>query len=957
MFRKYTNLLIIIILTFQIKVQSQNRENLISAIPELAKITHFDRTDYKGDSQFWTMVRDSTGIYYFGNNDGALVYNGQRWQDMRLPNSSAVRSLLYASNGIVYAGGYNDFGIVEKNSFGNYEFRSILIDLKIDTEKIENVWQIHEVNGNIIFRTFQGLITIENNSSSYIPSESKFIYADVLGDTYFVQDENLGVMSFDPVLKRFKSIFDSKAINNEAIISFLPSDKTNFIEIVTQSGNIYVGNLANGVVTDKYKVFSEDQNESLSVAIKKEDTYILGTIGSKILTFSKGRNTSLKGSIYDQIQDNTVLNFYEDGDELWVLLNDGIDLIKYNASFSNLFKGGSVYDILIKDEFIYIATNNGVYFSKIPNEDSVFNFIKTKIPQGQAWSLSNIGASILVSHDLGLYEISDEGVNQIGNEKGFWKVVPIPNKNSEYLACNYNGFYLLHKEGTKFNLTTKIKGFQESTRDILPSDEENTFWVCHGFKGVFKVKFSEDYRRVLAIDHFTDQNGFKSPFNINVHNWNSEIVFSTNNGFYTFNKENNEFIPYTKLNDIIGNSVNTRKIITHQDTTWVVIDDEIGLFKQSEELPNIDKNTFRNLKGDLNRGFEKILPLTNKKVLVGSKSGLYVYNLKESQDKSSFSTLITKVTKQESAKSEASKVVLTEQNELEISNSTEILRFEFASPKKTPMSNINFSYKLKDLDNDWSRWSSNSFKEYTHLPAGTYEFLVRSGDEKGIIGTEASFTFIIKPLWYQTNFAKIMYSILMILIIWLGLRLINNKIIEERKKSKDLLERSKKVLNLEIERLKLKQDKNQLEEDVIFKSKELTNYTVQLINKKQAFAEVQNDLKELKSLVKNAESKKKLVEIFKKLHQHKLGEEYMKVYDVNFEKIHQDFFKKLKYIHPKITTRELRLCAFIKMNLTNKEIAPLLNISVRGVETARYRVRKKLQIDQESSFNDFLLNL
>ncbi len=957
MYSKYTKLLIIFTMISQTKVQAQNPEKFISAIPELAKITHFDRTTYKGDSQFWTMARDSTGIYYFGNNDGVITYDGQKWQDILLPNSSAVRSLLYASNGTVYAGGYNDFGKVEKNSLGNYEFHSILRDLKITTEKIENVWQIHEVNGIIIFRTFKGLITVENNSSSYIPSESRFIHSDVVKDTYYIQDENLGVMSFDPVLKSFNSIFNSKDIGNEVIISFLPSDKANFIEIITKKGHIYLGDLTSGVLTKKHEVFSEDQNEFLSVAVKKGDTYILGTIGSKILTFSNGKNTSQKGSIYDQIQDNTVLNFYEDKDELWVLLNDGIDLIEYNASFSNLFREGSVYDILIKNESIYIATNNGVYFSKIPNEGSVFNFVKTKIPQGQAWSLSNIGASTIVSHDLGLYEISDEEVTQISNERGFWKVIPISNKNNEFLACSYNGFYLLKKEGTRFNITTKIKGFLESTRDVLPSDEENTFWVCHGFKGVFKVKFSEDYRRVVAIDHFTDQNGFKSPFNINVHNWNSDIIFSTNTGFYTFNKENNEFLPYPKLNNIIGNTINTRKILTHQDTTWVVLNDEIGLFKQSDKHPDIDKNTFRNLKGDLNRGFEKILPITNKKVLIGAKSGLYVYNLKESLDKPSFSTIITKVTKQESTKNITSQVVIREENELEISNSTEVLRFEFATPEKTPTSNIKFSYKLKDLDNDWSTWSDNSFKEYTHLPAGSYDFLVRSLDEKGIIGNEASFTFIVQPLWHKTNFAKITYVSLMIFIIWLGIRLINNKITEERNKSKALLERSKKVLNLEIERLKLKQDKNQLEEDVIFKSKELTNYTVQLINKKRAFAEIQNDLKELKNLVKNAESKKKIIEIFKKLHQHKVGEEYMKVYDVNFEKIHQDFFKKLKYIHPKITTRELRLCAFIKMNLTNKEIAPLLNISVRGVETARYRVRKKLQVNQESSFNIFLTNL
>ena len=80
----------------------------------------------------------------------------------------------------------------------------------------------------------------------------------------------------------------------------------------------------------------------------------------------------------------------------------------------------------------------------------------------------------------------------------------------------------------------------------------------------------------------------------------------------------------------------------------------------------------------------------------------------------------------------------------------------------------------------------------------------------------------------------------------------------------------------------------------------------------------------------------------------------MEIFDVNFEKIHHDFFEKLKQLDPTITKRELRLCAFVKMDLTNKEISPLLNISTRGVETARYKVRKKLNVSHEENFTAFL---
>ncbi len=127
-----------------------------------------------------------------------------------------------------------------------------------------------------------------------------------------------------------------------------------------------------------------------------------------------------------------------------------------------------------------------------------------------------------------------------------------------------------------------------------------------------------------------------------------------------------------------------------------------------------------------------------------------------------------------------------------------------------------------------------------------------------------------------------------------------------------------------------------------------------LIKKKDIFNELTTDLKELKDYVKNDDSRKKLLQIFQKLNQHKIGEEYLEVFDVNFEKVHHNFFEELKKLNPSLTKRELRLCAFVKMNLTNKEISPLLNISLRGVENARYRIRKKLEVAHEDNFVAFL---
>ena len=235
-------------------------------------------------------------------------------------------------------------------------------------------------------------------------------------------------------------------------------------------------------------------------------------------------------------------------------------------------------------------------------------------------------------------------------------------------------------------------------------------------------------------------------------------------------------------------------------------------------------------------------------------------------------------------------------------------------------SEINYSYKLDNVDENWSLWTKNAFKEYTHLPAGTYTFMVRSRNLAGYTGEITKFEFTVLPKWYQTNLAYLLYLITGISLIYLLRRYVRKKIAFERLKSKIEVKKTQQLLELEIEKLKLKHDKEEiykdkltLEEDIIGKSKELANYTLLLSQKKNAFNDLQNDLKQLRELLKSEESRRKITEIFQKLNQHRIGEEFMEIFDVNFEKINHDFFEKLKQIDESLSRRELRLCAFIKI--------------------------------------------
>jgi AraC family chitin signaling transcriptional activator len=933
--------------------------------PSTLKIIHFTRNDFKADPQFLTMCENEDGTLVFGNNDGALIFDGEQWQKVSLPNNSSISSLVKTRSGKVYAGGYNELGTLQKNKFGNYFYKSLISEFHLEEKNLETLWQVSEYRKHVIFRTFSELIVITGNRITQLPANNSFIFSNSVKDNYFVQDEGFGIYKFDTKTMSLVLVFDNKAISNEGITSILPTSNPNVITLISKYGNVFIGDLAAKKITKTINIFDGAKKDLVTYGILgNNNDYIIGTRSSKIITITNSGEVIRDSQLSSGLSNATIHCLFQTKNQnIWVLQSNGLSLLDYKSPFVSVFDQASVYDILVKNKVVYLATSNGVYFSDFFNDikKNSFTFKKIENFQGSSWAIQELDNDIIVSHDGGLFKLENGIAQKIGSPNGFWKMTKIKNKKGLYLGSNYFGLYLVEKNGNNWSIKYKIRGFEESSRDILPDHEPDTYWICHGYKGVYKIHFNSDYSRVDAVDHFTNKNGFKSPFNINVFNWNKKIVFTTNDGIYTYNNSANKFELYTPLNTIFDSSKNTRKLVQNNGKTWFIQDDEAGYFIGNN--PKLYKDLFLNLKGSFNRGMESIYPLDKNSVLFGTNTGLFLYTLPQNENSTIFPTNISQITYTKNQKPYNIEIS-SKENNIQLPNQTDILRFEFSSPKMFSSSEIQYSYKLENVDQNWSAWQKSPFKEYTHLRPGAYTFIVKSRNLAGQLGKETVFEFNILPKWYQTNLAYFLYIISCGLFVYYIINYVKRKIAFERLKSKIEIKKSQQLLELEIEKLKLKQDKEDiykdklnLEGDIINKSKELANYTISLSKKKEVFDELKNDLSQLRELLKSQESRKKITEIFQKLNQHRIGEEYIEIFDVNFEKVNHNFFEKLKQIDSTLTKRELRLCAFVKMDLTNKEIAPLLNISIRGVESARYRVRKKLNVQHEDNFISFLENL
>ena len=184
---------------------------------------------------------------------------------------------------------------------------------------------------------------------------------------------------------------------------------------------------------------------------------------------------------------------------------------------------------------------------------------------------------------------------------------------------------------------------------------------------------------------------------------------------------------------------------------------------------------------------------------------------------------------------------------------------------------------------------------------------------------------------------------------------------QKRKKDKALLKQKEIVFNKEQQLAKMKLEKAQLKEaelqkEIIFKSKQLTTHALHMMQKNQLLQELKTDLK---NIAKNSssESKQNLKMLAKNIERGLRSDNDWEVFKKYFEEVNQDFYHKLTKINPEIKGSDFKIAALIKLNLNIKESASILNIEPNSIKSARYRLRKKLNLRGEDSLGDFIRNL
>ncbi|MUP44941.1 histidine kinase [Gramella sp. BOM4] len=906
---------------------------------ELPPVVNFGPNDYSAGNQNWAITQ-AEGNLFFANSTGLLEYNGEDWKLYPVPNRTIVRSAK-AVNERVYTGAYMEAGYWERNEFGELVYTSLNSKFPQPLIDGEQFWEIEILDELVVFRSFNGIYFYDpgTDAISVMDNPPQKIYTGLFklnGELYFQQSE--------AGLFRIRNgeqlnVIPYSKIGDRAILHIYKNEEN--LSLVTGTSEFYTWN-GNELQQQFRELNQEIGNPNILSALSLDNgNVILGTVGSGILQISSDGellNSFNQGNI---LMNNTILELFQDSlGNIWAGLDYGIGMVDLDSGFKsfqdNRGEIGSVYASLESEGRLYLGTNQGLYVREKGSE----HFELIEETKGQVWFVDEINGRIFCGHNQGTFIIDGENAEKIVDRLGTWIVKPY--SEDILIQGHYNGLSFLRIENDGIEVLPMLENFPHSSK-FIEIDESKNVWVSNEHKGIFKMKLG-DSLRLSDIQNY--QVGSESGINSSIFRYDESLYYSTTEHIYEYIEEQDEFSRDNRLDSITGgiNRISGKMIRSSEGPQLWGFSQE-GIFYIQPAVLNRDyKLDFIYLDQDYRNiaiGYENLTALNEDEYLLGVANGYIRFDFPVKQD--ILSNIRIDRVKANMRDSIPEPVSLQNSGLFEYERNN--IGFSYSVPVHQKYMGALYSYRLLGFSSGWSPWTKDPHTGFKNLNAGGYTFEVKAkvGDR---VTEPVKYEFKIKRPYYLSNLALVLYGLGLLLLL-LGIHFLyrrhHRKVIAEN-------ERVLKMKNLEAEKEIIRLQNEKLEQDMANKNRELAVSTMSLIKKNEF-------LSSIKEKLKKSGEETKVKSVIQTIDRDINEEDNWKFFKKAFNNADKDFFKKIKDKHPELTTNDLKLCAYLRLNLSSKEIAPLLNISVKSVEIKRYRLRKKMDLDRDTNLTEYILSL
>ena len=900
---------------------------------------------YGAENQNWAISQSKEKHIYVANNKGLLEFNGAKWQLYPSPNGTIMRSVRVLDDKI-YTGCYREFGYWQINVLGILEYTSLSQKLKISFLDDEEFWNIIELDDWILFQSLKRIYIYNTKDETYtiIDSNTGIYKMFKVNKSIYFQKTKDGIYKIEH--GNPKLISDHKIVKDNLLVNIF-AYKDNLL-IQTENKGFYVLDNNDKLVSWDVPANKIISNVSVYRSIQLKDySFVLGTISDGIFHLNANGEVNYQLNYTNGLSNNTVLSIFEDLESnIWLGLDNGINCVNIKSPFSiyDDTKGilGTVYASAIFNNNLYLGTNQGLFYRPL-NENIDFMFIDGT--QSQVWSLVELNNTLFCGHNSGTFIIKNDRAELISDIQGTWNIKQI--NNNKLLQGNYDGLYVIEKRNGRWEFKNKIEGFDTSSR-YFEIHNNNEIFVSHEHKGVFNITVDKDFTKALEVSK-------DSIINIDLNSalikYNNKVFFTNKKGVFKYDSLNKRFQRDTILSKIFNiDEYISGKLVLDDETNslWSFSTKSLNYITPGglTNIPQIEKISLPVSLRKGMTGYENIYHINDENYLIGTTMGYIIFDLKKLYDKD-YEIVINSI---KNNKVNGGSKIRNKTIAGSFERAWNTFEFNFNVPEYDKYIETEYQYQLEGIDYKWSHWSPTPKVVFNYLPYGEYVFKVRGKVGNKLTNNVATYSFEIERPWL---ISKVMIAVYTLILLFLVL-MIHNIYRRYYKKQRERL-LLKSTRDLELKELENKQqlmrfNNNSLRQDIENKNREVGISTMSLIKKNEFLNSIKKELK-------NVEDKKDIKYIIKIIDRNLNNTDDWNLFEEAFNNADKDFLKKIKSIHTSLTSNDLRLCAYLRLNLSSKEIAPLLNISARSVEVKRYRLRKKMGLSHESNLSDYILEI